>query len=211
MRVDETLKINDLLVPELKGVIPYALDDLQQQANTKLTKLDLNENLCVDNDLLAQVMKTALAQIDPRQYPEPQAAVAVRAISKHFGTDKSKIYVGNGSDDILERISRCFARRDSTAIIVEPTFFMYKYFVGLSGARTKSIPLKTSFDLDVDAILKAVDISTSILLLCSPNNPTANQFKEEALTRILEEFHGLVVVDEAYCEFSDCSCRGCWS
>ncbi len=201
MRVGETLKINDLLAPELKGVIPYVLGDLQQQASTELTKLDLNENLCVDDNLLAYVIKTALAQVDPKQYPEPQAAVAVRAISRHFAIDQSRIYVGNGSDDILERISRCFAKKDSTVLIVEPTFFMYKYFAGLSGARTKSVLLKTSFDLDVDAIIRTMDASTSILLLCSPNNPTANQFKRENLTRILEEFSGLVVVDEAYADF----------
>ncbi len=196
------MRIDELLATEMKDVIPYALGDLMQQTDiNKVTKLDLNENMCVSTRLLRSIIETACSQVDPKQYPEPQAGLAVKAVSKHFGLDQSRVYVGNGSDDVLERLMRCFAKRDSNVIIVEPTFFMYRYFASLPGARGKSVSLKPSFDLDVDTILRANDPSTSMLVLCSPNNPTGNQFNPEDLRKVLEEFNGLVAIDEAYADF----------
>jgi histidinol-phosphate aminotransferase len=196
------LRINDLVSTELRGVVSYALGDLlQQEASVGMTKLDLNENLCIDAQLVRSIMRTVCSQVDPNQYPEPHAGVAVAALSKYLDIDQSKLYVGNGSDDVLERLARCFANKDSTVLIVEPSFFMYGYFASLSGARRKSVRLRPSFELDVDAILGAKEPSTSLLILCSPNNPTGNQFRQEDVKRILEEFDGLVAIDEAYADF----------
>jgi histidinol-phosphate aminotransferase len=196
------LKLDNLLATELRDIVPYTLTDLMQQIDTnEITKLDLNENMCVDNQLLTSIVRIACSEVDPKQYPEPQAALAVRALSKHLGLDQSRVYVGNGSDDVLERLARCFAKRDSSVLIVEPSFFMYRYFVGLGGARWRPVRLKPSFELDVDAILNANEASTSMLIVCSPNNPTGNQFRQEDVKTILEQFHGLVAIDEAYADF----------
>ncbi len=196
------MKIDELVATELREAVPYALDDLlQQEESAGFTKLDLNENLCTDTRLLRSVMRAACFEVNPKQYPLPQGGSAVPAISKHLGVDPSMVYVGNGSDDVLDRLTRTFAKKGSAALIVEPTFVMYRYFVSVSGARTKPVLLTPSFELDVDAIIKASDPSTSLLFLCSPNNPTGNQFKIEDIREILREFTGLVAIDEAYADF----------
>ena len=195
-------RIDNLVVPELREIVPYAFGDLlQQKASARIVKLDLNENLCVDTELLRSIMKATCLQVDPKQYPEPQAGVAVAAIAAHLDLDPSMVYVGNGSDDVMDRLTRSFAKKDSTVLVIEPTFSMYGYFSDLAGARKQSVSLKPSFELDVDAILEASEPSTSILFLCSPNNPTGNQFRREDLEKILREFEGLVAIDEAYADF----------
>jgi len=87
-------------------------------------------------------------------------------------------------------------------LVAEPTFPMYTYYVKMYGGRKVTVLLNSDFELDVDGILKKIDKETSLLILCSPNNPTGNQFKMGEIEKILEEFNGLVVVDEAYVDFA---------
>jgi histidinol-phosphate aminotransferase len=87
-------------------------------------------------------------------------------------------------------------------MVAEPTFPMYTFFTELYGGSKVTVMLKKDFSLDVDAILKRADKETRLLFVCSPNNPTGNQFRESDIKRLLEEFKGIVVVDEAYADFA---------
>jgi histidinol-phosphate aminotransferase len=86
--------------------------------------------------------------------------------------------------------------------VVEPTFPMYTFFTQLYGGNKVTVMLGPNFDLNVDAILKMADKETALLFVCSPNNPTGNQFRESDIKKLLREFKGIVVVDEAYADFA---------
>ena len=90
-------------------------------------------------------------------------------------------------------------------MIAEPTFPMYTFFTELYGGKTLSVMLKKDYNLDVDAMLKKADKDTRLLFICSPNNPTGNQFLESDIKTLLKEFKGVVVVDEAYADFASSS------
>ncbi|MEM2463615.1 MAG: histidinol-phosphate transaminase, partial [Candidatus Bathyarchaeia archaeon] len=126
-------------------------------------------------------------------------------IGEYVGLPADNIVVGNGSDDLLERIAHLFLEKGEQAITISPTFPMYRFVVNLQRARLIEVPLKDDFSLDVSGLLSNITPKTKLLFLCSPNNPTANQFKIDEIKFLVESFPGVVVVDEAYVEFADYS------
>jgi histidinol-phosphate aminotransferase len=110
--------------------------------------------------------------------------------------------VGNGEDELLDLVMKVFAKRNSKVLVIEPSFTMYAYYAQIYGGKKVSVLLKPNFGLDVDGILEKNDGKTSLLVLCSPNNPTGNQFKLGDIEKILQEFKGVIVVDEAYVDFA---------
>jgi histidinol-phosphate aminotransferase len=113
-----------------------------------------------------------------------------------------QIVIGTGSDQLIDLISRAFLKRGDLALIVTPTFSMYERCVRTLGAELIRVPLRKDFSLDLENVLENGS-EAKLLFLCSPNNPTANQFKTETIHRLVDEFDGLVVVDEAYAEFAE--------
>jgi histidinol-phosphate aminotransferase len=148
------------------------------------------------------LLLNACQEADVRRYPPPHGGAAVQAISKFFGFDKSEVFVGNGSDQLLELIMKAFLREQTKVLVVEPTFPLYAYFAQLCGGEKVTVPLRPDFSLDVDAVLEESGEKPSLLFVCSPNNPTGNQFKENGVKKVVQEFNGLVVVDEAYVDFA---------
>ncbi|MEJ2242801.1 MAG: histidinol-phosphate transaminase, partial [Candidatus Bathyarchaeota archaeon] len=140
--------------------------------------------------------------IDVRSYPPPRGSLAVKAISDFVGFDESEISVANGADEIMDLLMKVFIRKGSKVIVVEPTFPMYTFFTELYGGKKITVMLKHNFNLNVDTILKRADKETKLLFICSPNNPTGNQFKDSDIKCLLDEFKGIVVVDEAYGDFA---------
>jgi histidinol-phosphate aminotransferase len=122
-----------------------------------------------------------------------------------LGLPADNIVVGNGGDEILERIAHLFLEKGEQAITISPTFSMYRFAVNLQKAKLIEIPLKNDFSLDFDRLLSSVTTRTKILFLCSPNNPTGNQFGIDEIKSLAEGFPGVIVVDEAYVEFADYS------
>jgi len=135
-------------------------------------------------------------------YPQPYSAMAIQAISDFLGFSESEISVGNGADDVLDLLMKVFVKKESKVLVVEPTFPMYTYFTQLYGGEKVTVLLRPNFELDVNAVLEKCDDRTSTIVICSPNNPTGNQFKRSDVKRILQEFSGIVVVDEAYVDFA---------
>jgi histidinol-phosphate aminotransferase len=144
----------------------------------------------------------ACQNIDARMYPPAYGELAVKALSSFLSMSESEIAVANGSDDLLDLIMKIFVKEGSKVAIVEPTFTTYTHFLDLYGGKKIPILLTQNFQLDSDAALSSIDKEIKLMLICSPNNPTGNQFSEEEVRKILEEFDGIVVVDEAYVDFA---------
>ncbi|MEM3550417.1 MAG: histidinol-phosphate transaminase [Candidatus Bathyarchaeia archaeon] len=166
-----------------------------------LVKLDLNENFLIDENFMRYLLASACKDVDPRIYPPPRGKLAVTAIAEFYGLDEEMVVVGSGVDELLDLISKKFVVKGANTLIVEPTYYMYSFFVNLYKGNKIDVLLKPNFELDVDRILSLKN-NASLLILCSPNNPTGNQFNEDDVKALLEEFKGLIVIDETYVEFA---------
>jgi histidinol-phosphate aminotransferase len=136
------------------------------------------------------------------RYPDPLQRQLKQRISQIKGVDAARIFLGNGSDEVLDLIFRAYCEPgQDNVIILPPTYGMYKVLADLNGVECREVLLTPDFQPDADAILSAADSHSKVLFLCSPNNPSGNVFSEEMMAKLLEGFPGLVVVDEAYIDF----------
>lgn len=137
------------------------------------------------------------------RYPDPLQLELKEQIAEWKGVGVDQLYLSNGSDEFISNvIMGCCEPGQDQIVIVPPTFGMYKVLARTHGVGVVEVPLTDAFQLDVPAILKAVDASCKIIFIPTPNNPTANSFDLNAIKELLENFQGLVLVDEAYVEFS---------
>ncbi len=200
------MKIKKLVQEEVRDLSSYEVKTiLEQKLDEKIVKLNLNENFAMPSEVVEKLLLEACRSIDVRAYPPPRGSLAVKAISDFLGFKESEVAVANGADEIMDLLMKVFVRRGSKVIVAEPTFPMYTFFTELYGGKKVPVMLKKDFSLDVDSILKRASKETRLLFVCSPNNPTGNQFRESDIKQLLEEFNGVVVVDEAYADFASCS------
>jgi histidinol-phosphate aminotransferase len=197
------MKIKKLVQKEILDLSSYEVKTiLKQESSKQPIKMNLNENFATPSEAVKKLLLDACRSIDVRAYPPPRGSLAVKAISDFLGFSESEVSVANGADEIMDLLMKVFVRRGSKVMVAEPTFPMYTFFAELYGGKKVAVMLKRDFSLDVDAILKRADKDTRLLFVCSPNNPTGNQFRESEIKRLLEEFNGIVVVDEAYVDFA---------
>jgi histidinol-phosphate aminotransferase len=142
------------------------------------------------------------------RYPDPQQRLLKQQLAEIKGVPANSVLLGNGSDEVLDLIFRAFCEphRDNV-ITVPPTYGMYKVLSGINAVENREVFLTKGFMLDVDAMLSRVDDHSKIIFISSPNNPTGNRFKDVSIGYLLENFNGLVVIDEAYIDFSR---QGSW-
>jgi len=137
------------------------------------------------------------------RYPDPYQRSLKSLLAEQKGVSESQILLGNGSDEVLDLIYRAFCEPNQDNIItLPPTYGMYKVLAGINAVENKEVLLTTDFEPNVDEILNVVDASSKLIFICSPNNPTGNAFKKEKIQMLLKSFNGLVVIDEAYIDFS---------
>jgi histidinol-phosphate aminotransferase len=200
------MKIKKMVQEEVRDLSSYEVKTiLEQKLDEKIVKLNLNENFAMPSEVVEKLLLEACRSIDVRAYPPPRGSLAVKAISDFLDFKESEVAVANGADEIMDLLMKVFVRRGSKVIVAEPTFPMYTFFTELYGGKKIPVLLKKDFSLDVDSILKRASKETRLLFICSPNNPTGNQFRESDIKQLLEEFNGVVVVDEAYADFASCS------
>jgi histidinol-phosphate aminotransferase len=183
----KAFNLDSLIRPHLKGLVPYssARDDFKGNANVFL---DANENP-FDNGL--------------NRYPDPHQTKIKEVLSRIKNIAIENIFIGNGSDEAIDLLFRAFCEPGKDNIItLPPTYGMYKVSARINNIQVKEVLLDEFFDLDFERVLAAIDPNTKIIFLCSPNNPTGNSLKRSAIEKILRSFNGLVVVDEAYIDFS---------
>ena len=183
--------INQLVRENIKGLQPYssARDEYSDSSTQDMVFLDANENP-FENGV--------------NRYPDPQQNQVKEILSKLKKVAPKNIVLGNGSDEILDLIFRAFCEPNIDNIItLPPTYGMYSVLANINAIENTKVLLTDRFQPKVTEILKHVNPRTKILFLCSPNNPSGNSFSTEKVETLLREFKGLVVIDEAYIDFSD--------
>ncbi|NVN18175.1 histidinol-phosphate transaminase [Muricauda sp. HICW] len=181
--------LNKLVRESVQKLQPYSsARDEYVSDGSEMIFLDANENP-YDNGV--------------NRYPDPYQRSLKSVLADQKSISENQILLGNGSDEVLDLIYRAFCEPNQDNIItLPPTYGMYKVLAGINAVKNKEVLLTNDFEPNVDEILKVVDIKTKLLFICSPNNPTANSFHKEKIERLLKSFNGLVVIDEAYIDFS---------
>ena len=185
------MNILDLVRGNIKSLKPYssARDEYKDATSEEMIFLDANENP-FENGV--------------NRYPDPQQNSVKDLLAEIKKVDKKNILLGNGSDEVLDLIFRAFCEPNKDNIItLPPTYGMYDVLANINAIENKRVLLTEDFQPKVDQILEAVNTNSKILFLCSPNNPSGNSFSSESIEKLLNSFKGLVVIDEAYIDFSE--------
>jgi histidinol-phosphate aminotransferase len=137
------------------------------------------------------------------RYPDPLQEQLKQAISPMKGVPVDNIFLGNGSDEAIDLAFRVFCRPGKDNVVaIDPTYGMYEVCADVNDVEYRKVSLTADYDLDPDALLAACDDNTKLIFICSPNNPTGNAFQREKIEKVITGFQGVVVVDEAYSDFS---------
>lgn len=137
------------------------------------------------------------------RYPDPYSKKLKKVYSDISGIPYDNLFAGNGSDEIIDLLVRVFCEpRLDSILCLTPSYGMYKTSAAINNIRCIEVPLNDDFSLDSAQVLDQVEDGTKIIFLCSPNNPTGNSLIDSEVTNIISRFKGLVVVDEAYIDFS---------
>ncbi len=187
----QNFNINNLVRANIKALKPYssARDEYKEVTTDNMVILDANENP-FNNGL--------------NRYPDPQQLKVKTLLSTIKGVSVNKILLGNGSDEVLDLIFRTFCEpNEDNVITLPPTYGMYEVLANTNAIEVIKIELTEGFQPDTEAILEAQNTKSKLLFLCSPNNPTANSFDASKIEMLLNKFNGIVVIDEAYIDFSN--------
>lgn len=187
--MNNTFDIQNLVRENVKRMKPYSsARDEFKDFRQDMIYLDANENP-YNNGV--------------NRYPDPQQRDLKSVLARQKGLSPEQILLGNGSDEVLDLIYRAFCEPGTDNVItLPPTYGMYKVLAETNAIENREILLTADFQPDVKAILNAMDQHTKLLFLCSPNNPTGNSFNNYNIEKLLERFKGLVIIDEAYIDFS---------
>ncbi len=189
-KIDERLKA-------LEGLADYSYPP---DVSEEMIRLDRNENTFIPIELIRNMVKNVTHIVDIRKYPDE--GPLYNALSRFLGLDNERIVIGSGGDDIIYKLSLAFIDKGEEAIVVVPTFKIYRWAVERVRGRVKEALLNHDFSLDIDRVLELYGKNTSLIFICSPNNPTGNIFSETSIKLILENVECPVVVDETYYLFS---------
>ncbi|MBQ8544761.1 MAG: histidinol-phosphate transaminase [Alistipes sp.] len=138
------------------------------------------------------------------RYPDPHQKTLKAQVAALKGVAAENIFIGNGSDEAIDVLMRVFCEpREDNVVAIAPSYGMYKVAAAINDVEMREVQLGEEFSLPVDELLAATDEHTKMIFLCSPNNPTGNSFPREQMLRLVEQFDGVVVVDEAYIDFAD--------
>ena len=137
------------------------------------------------------------------RYPDPLQLELKEVLSHVKGVPARNIFLGNGSDEPIDLVYRCFCRPGiDNVVAIEPTYGMYKVCADINETAYRPVMLDEHYQITAEKLLAATDQHTKLIWLCSPNNPTGNSLQREEILKVIERFEGLVVVDEAYSDFS---------
>ncbi len=184
--------LEKILRPHILNLVPYS-SARDEYTGKEGIFLDANEN----------PYAAANGQAWNR-YPDPYQWAIKEKLAPIKGVRPSQIFLGNGSDEPIDLLVRatCTPREDNM-ILLPPTYGMYQVSADINDVAAIKVPLTSDFQIDTEKVLAAITPHTKIIWVCSPNNPSGNSVKREAIYALLEHFSGLVVVDEAYIDFSD--------
>lgn len=181
------MSIAPLVRANIKALAPYSSARSEFKGAADIF-LDANEN----------PFETGL-----NRYPDPLQWEVKDRISALKNVPTKNIFLGNGSDEVIDLLIRIFCEpREDHILILPPTYGMYKVSAGIADVALQEVSLTPDFQPDTAAILAQSDAHSKLLFLCTPNNPTGNSFKIDAIHELCQKFQGIVVIDEAYIDFS---------
>lgn len=181
-------RLEDLVRPNIKALAPYSSARNEYNGHVAHVFLDANENPY--NKPL-------------NRYPDPLQLELKEQLARLKGVKASRIFLGNGSDEAIDLLYRCFCRPGiDNVVAIEPTYGMYKVCADINDVEYRKVLLDNQFQTTADELLNATDVNTKLIWICSPNNPTGNIIKRDVIENVLRRFDGLVVIDEAYSDFS---------
>ena len=181
-------ELSKLVRPNIWALEPYSCARDEFKGMDAHVFLDANENPY--NDPI-------------NRYPDPLQEKLKERLAPLKGVRPSQIFLGNGSDEAIDLVYRIFCNPGKDNVVaIAPTYGMYRVCADINDVEYRGVPLTEDWQLDTKALLNACDARTKVIWLCSPNNPTGNDFPREAIHEVLTGFSGIVVVDEAYCDFS---------
>lgn len=171
--------------------------------------LDKNENpWCLDRTVKEGIMKR-LEGLELNRYPDNDCTELKKELSAYSGVPAASITVGNGSDELIHMVLQVFADSGDTVAIQYPTFSMYKLYAVMCGAVVAEYKLEDSFEPDSEGFISFLKREKpKVAIICNPNNPTGKKFEVSSIEKILKEFPGILLVDEAYYEFSGITASG---
>ncbi|MDE6696741.1 MAG: histidinol-phosphate transaminase [Muribaculaceae bacterium] len=182
------MQITDLIRPNIRSLQPYSTARDEYEGELGIF-LDANESP-YDNGY--------------NRYPDPHQKRLKSLLSPIKRVEMENIFIGNGSDEAIDLLFRIFCQPGrSNAISISPSYGMYEVAADTNDVKMRKVLLNDDFSLPVDRLLEAADSDSRLLFICSPNNPTGNAFPREEIERVVRGFPGIVVVDEAYIDFSD--------
>ena len=182
---------NTIVRENVKVLKPYssARDEFEDFDTADMIFLDANENP-FENGV--------------NRYPDPQQMSVKAILAKQKNVKLNQILLGNGSDEVLDLLFRAFCEpKVDNVITLPPTYGMYGVLANINAVENKEVLLSNDFQPQIEKIMADVNENTKIIFLCSPNNPTGNSFSDESVVYLLQNFKGLVVIDEAYIDFSN--------
>ncbi len=181
-------KLEELARPNILRLKPYSSARDEYSGHVAKVFLDANEN----------------PYNGPfNRYPDPTQAELKAVLAKVKGVKAENIFLGNGSDEAIDLLYRCFTQPGKDNVVaIDPTYGMYEVCADINDVEYRKVLLDDSFQISADKLLAACDQNTKLIWICSPNNPTGNCICREEIERVLNGFDGLVVVDEAYSDFA---------
>lgn len=183
--------VDDLVRNNIKKLIPYSSARSEFEGEAQIF-LDANENSL--GSILIE---------NYHRYPDPLQKQLKEQISAAKGIHAENIFIGNGSDEAIDLLIRAFCKPAEDNILINPpTYGMYEVSAAINDITVIKVQLTDDFELNMHKIKKSIDKKTKLIFICSPNNPTGNSFSAGDIKDLLEKFKGLVVIDEAYIDFS---------
>lgn len=185
MNIEDVLK---LVRPNILGLEAYSTARDDCGSNQPEIFLDANENP-YNNGI--------------NRYPDPHQKALKAKVAEIKGISADSLFIGNGSDEAIDLVYRVFCVPGaSNAVSIAPSYGMYEVAAAMNDIEFRKVQLRPDFSMDTEAMLSAADSKTRLMFICSPNNPTGNSFPVEQIEELLERFGGVVVLDEAYIDFS---------
>jgi histidinol-phosphate aminotransferase len=200
------MAIIDLMQPHLRNVKPYVtgkpIEELRREKDFEgeIIKLASNENPYEPIDEVKQAIIAELSQVN--RYPNSGCFYLCIELARYHEVNPERIFVGNGSNEILDLIARAFVNPDEEIVYPNPSFIVYPIVTQLAGSKAVEVPLK-DFRLDLEAMKAAITKKTKLVFICNPNNPTATYVAQKEVERFLDGLRSdiFVVFDEAYYEY----------
>lgn len=185
------MNIEELVRPNILTMQAYSSARDEYESDGSVSLLDANENPF---------------ETEFNRYPDPYQKELKAVIANLKGVKTEQLFLGNGSDEAIDLILRIFCEPGTDNILItDPTYGMYQVAAAIQNVEVRKIALTQEFDLDANAILSATDERSKVLFICNPNNPTGNLFNSDQIALLINRFQGIVVIDEAYIDFTTSS------